>query len=443
MRINLFFAFIISTFLCSRIIDTLSFFRPQKAYWIYTIPVVFLLLSIFYKKVGFLKKAVSQVFLALSISIPYIGFVFFILLCLYNYPPEGEFETKLISEVVTEKEIDAGKRLGKLLEEFDKKLDTSEQDLIRGFEINDSNESKIVEILNKTTEDRKEILEYISKNSIALFHTFDETRKYYFSSDGITYDEDNNNLAPLVLIFKMQLLEVDMLRIEQKQDKAVNEYILLWKKVVDVYRIKNTRFIDFLCFLAISDKLGDYYYDNQKVFESYNLTEVAKLKEDVIYNLDRAFEEGITIEYNRFKTRLENTKNIWPLMDKNRVLRKLDASYYAMAEYEKDLQELVSFEAPKDPRLLKASDFLKGFIGEGVYFLEYHSFNEFPVVAMIRKNELAVYFYAMDKNNYNDVPKDYFTGEKFSVSEFSDHIEITSHTNIKLDSPKKYIIIKK
>ncbi len=41
MRLNLFLAFIVSTFLCSKVVDYASLFTPQKVYWIYIIPAVF------------------------------------------------------------------------------------------------------------------------------------------------------------------------------------------------------------------------------------------------------------------------------------------------------------------------------------------------------------------------------------------------------------------
>jgi len=76
MRLNLFLAFIVSTFLCSKVVDYASLFTPQKVYWIYIIPAVFLLLAILYKKVAFLKHKVSKIFLTVFTLIPYLLFCF-------------------------------------------------------------------------------------------------------------------------------------------------------------------------------------------------------------------------------------------------------------------------------------------------------------------------------------------------------------------------------
>lgn len=76
------------------------------------------------------------------------------------------------------------------------------------------------------------------------------------------------------------------------------------------------------------------------------------------------------------------------------------------------------------------------------HYLHHKKFAGLSANTLKRKNELSVYFYAMDKNNYQDIPLDYFTGEKFMVSDFPDRIEIDAHANSRLDSPKKYVIIK-
>ena len=79
MRLNLFFAFIVSTFLSSKIADAISFFTPKNAYWIYIVPAIFLLLTIIYKKVAFLKKIATKIFLVLFTLIPYFVFVFYVI----------------------------------------------------------------------------------------------------------------------------------------------------------------------------------------------------------------------------------------------------------------------------------------------------------------------------------------------------------------------------
>ena len=48
----------------------------------------------------------------------------------------------------------------------------------------------------------------------------------------------------------------------------------------------------------------------------------------------------------------------------------------------------------------------------------------------------------MDKNNYQNVPKDYFTGERIKILEFPDRIEIDVYTTFKLDKTQKFVIIK-
>lgn len=41
-----------------------------------------------------------------------------------------------------------------------------------------------------------------------------------------------------------------------------------------------------------------------------------------------------------------------------------------------------------------------------------------------------------------NIPKDYFTGEEFEVTDYPDRLEIISHTNARLEDPKKYVIVK-
>lgn len=134
--------------------------------------------------------------------------------------------------------------------------------------------------------------------------------------------------------------------------------------------------------------------------------------------------------------------NIWPLMDRNKQLKDLDGYYYSMTEYEKDTLNIVPFEEPIDFSSLESSALFKGYIGEVIYAINASMFNGLSANTLKRKNELSVYFYAMDKNNYENIPLDYFTGEGFKVGDFPDRIEIDVHTNSRLDSPKKYVIQK-
>lgn len=416
MRLNLFFAFIVSTFLCSKIVEAISFFIPKKAPWIYIIPAIFLLLAIVYRKIAFLKKTAMKIFLVLSTLIPYLALVFYIILCIINYPSEGSFEEKLKPEYVTEQEINAGNHLAKMLEEFDEKLAVSNQDLIRNTKIIDSNKSAIIELIKRTDNDRKEVFEFINKNSIAIPSTFDKTRKFNFLSEG----SDNSivHIRTLITIFKLELFEMERLKMEQKYDEAVNKYILAWHNLANAYRIKNTDLIGALCLVAISKDMGEYYYNNQNTFASYDLKELANLKDDIIDNLDRTYKVGFSNEYMRYKTMLENSGSIWPLMDRNKYLRRLDGYYYSSAESVRNPLDIVPYEEPVDFGAMEDPIFLKDYIGEFLYNINDGVYSGLTENAIKRKNEISVYFYAMDKNNYKNVPQDYFTGKKLRLANF-------------------------
>lgn len=363
----------------------------------------------------------------------------FIVLCIINYPPEGSFEPKLKLEAVTEQESDAGKNMDNLLKEFNSKINAKDQELISKFEVSDSNKSEIIELLNKTDSDRKEIFEFISKNSIAIYHTYDTAGQYNLLSEQDNYE---SSLSTLVSVFKLELLEIEILKADNKYDEAVDKYILLWNKLADAYKMKNAYMIDTLCFIGILKNLGDYYYNNQDIFVSYDLAGVAKLKDDIMVNIDRTYESAFANEYNIFKTKLESSRDIWPLMDKNKLLRKMDKLYYSITEYEKNPLGNYPIEEPIDLSSVRISDFFKGYTEEVIYTISAEMFSGLSSNIIGKKNELSVYFYAMDKKNYQDVPKDYFTGEKFEVTDYPDRFEINVHTNIKLESPKKYVIIK-
>lgn len=443
MRINLLIAFIVSIFLCSKAVDFASFYTPKNIYWIYIIPALFLLVAILYKKVGFLKATVSRIFIILFTIVPYLALMLYILLCIVNYPPEGTFEPKLVQEVVSEQEINAGKQLDSLLEEYYNKIDSEERELVSKFEINDSNKSKIIDLLNKTSTYRKEIFEYISQNSIAIPTTIDTTSRYYFLSE-VNSDADKYTTNFLVLpsVFKLELLEVEMLRTEQKYDEAVEKYISLWNKLDDAYRVKNTFVIDVLYLVGITKNLGEYFYNNQSFFKSYDLTAVKNLKDDIIENLDRTYRTGFANEYAAYKANLENSTDIWPLMDKNRQLRRVNEIYHAIAEYERDPLMEVEYEEPLEFSKTTVFDLLRDYTGEALYAINSSMFSGLSANTIGKKNELSIYLYAMDKNNYQNIPKDYFTGEEFEVTDYPDRLEIISHTNARLEDPKKYVIVK-
>jgi len=440
MRLNLFFAFIVSTFLCSKISDVISFFIPKKAYWIYIIPAVFLLVTIIYKKVAFLKKTATRVFLILSTLIPYFVLVFYVSLCIINYPAEIPVEAKLKAEYLTEQEIDAGNRLAKMIEEFDEKIAVSDQDLIRNSDIIDSNKSTIVELIKRTSDDRKKVLEFINRNSIAIPNTFDKSRKLNFLSK--SSDNSIVHIRTLIIIYKLELFEVERFKTEKKYDQAVNKYISTWNNLANAYKIKNTDIIGALCLGTISQDLGEYFYNNQNIFLSYDFTDVTRLKEDIINNLDRTYKVGFSNEYISYMTMLGNSKNIWPLMDKNKFLRRLDDYYYSSAESIKNPLDIVPYEESVDFGAMEDPIFLKDYIGEFLYTINEGVYSGISQNAIKQKNEISVYFYAMDKNNYQNVPRDYFTGEKIKINEFSDRIEIDVYTTFRLDKTQRFVIIK-
>lgn len=441
MRINLFIAFILSTFLCYTFINITSFIN-EKPYWLYVFPALFLLLFVVYKKVSFLKKTAIKVFIGLSTSVVYLALAFFLLTCVIAFPPEGKFEEKIKPIIVSDHEINMGNQLCMMLEDFDKKLGPDDKNVINAANDNSKfDESKVIELLNKTGEDRRKIAEFIKSNSIANpYGTYTDQE---ISSGEL--GSNRNRLQLLFSLFKMELLEVRILQAEGKYTDASEKFVSLWDKLSYFCKIKNTSLTDSLTFMAIAHSLGKYYYDNQSMFLNGDLSKVGSMRESFMNSLDQSFESAFSNEYIFYKKLSENYKNTWPFMDKNSYLRKLDGFYYAMIEgIKRPYDKSITCEEPIDTQNLKTPIYLtKNPVGEVLYSITYSMFSGLASNTTRKKNELAVYFYAMSyANNTRDVPIDYFTGEKVKTVDFPDHIEVEVKTN-RNSGTKKFIINKK
>lgn len=440
MRINLFIAFAVSSFMCTKAFIASASFADQKPYWLFIFPLIFLLSAIFYKKVGFSKNTVTKIFLALFTAIPYLAFLFFITIYLIH-PAEKDFQAKLIPVSASVQEIDSGKQLYTLLDGFIQKIDTDEKTLLSNFDTTDLKNEKITSILNKTKDDRIKIFQYINSNSIAMPNNLLEGD---LTSPAQESDNNEISLSAMVTIFKIELLEIKKLRFEGKNQEAADKYINSWHEAKEVLSLKNTKLVDSLCHVAIVKLLGEYYYDNQDFFINYDLTEVANLKDAIFDNLDKSFESAFTNEYTISKMACDKAKDAWPLYDINLVQRKLDGLYYFMIQTLKNpCDNSLTYEEPIDTSNFKSIMRPYNALGEILYSINVSMYSGLISNILKNKNALSVYFYGMDKNNYQDIPINCATGEKLIVKDFPDCIEIeAAYSKNNEISPQKFKIIK-
>ncbi|WP_010245630.1 hypothetical protein [Acetivibrio cellulolyticus] len=440
MRINLFIAFAISSFMCTKAFIASASFADQKPYWLFIFPLIFLLSAIFYKKVSFFKNTVTKIFLALFTAIPYLAFLFFITICLIH-PAEKDFQAKLTPVSASVQEIDSGKQLHTLLDGLVQKIDTDEKTLISNFDTTDLKNEKITAILSKTKDDRIKIFQYINSNSIAIPNNFSEEE---LTSSAQESADNEIILSAMVTLFKIELLEINKLRFESKNQEAVDKYINSWHEAKEVLSLKNTKLVDSLCHVAIVKLLGEYFFDNQDFFINYDLTEVANLKDDIFNNLDKSFESAFTNEYTISKISSDKAKDAWPLYDINLEQRKLDGLYYFMIQTLKNpCDNSLTYEEPIDTS--NYNFFMRPYnaIGEVLYSINVNMYSGLIGNIFKNKNALSVYFYGMDKNNYQDIPINFATGEKLIVKNFPDRIEIeAAHSKNSESSPQKFKLIK-
>lgn len=425
VRINLFIAFIVSAILCSRIIDTISLVNMNRPNWLYIFPGIFLLLFIIYKKIRFFKNIIVQIFIGLITSPVYIAFLFFLLLCLIGFPPEGRFEEKNKLDIVSECDINTGNQLCKMLKEFDTKLGLEDKDFIN-MVVNNKEKFDIYRvggILDKTAEERKKIAKFIESNNIVNPTIPYQKAKVFFGE----VDSYDNNFWLLLTVLRLELLEVQALHAENLYSEASEEYIALWYEINNALKIKNADLVDSLVFVSILGDTGEYYYNNQSMFDHYDLSMISSIKNQIIPRLDKSFETAFSNEYNAFKIAVSNSNNTWPFIDRNKYLSELDSFYYAMAESIKTpYDESIIYQEPINYKDTPEAIFLaKNPIGELLYSINFSIFSGLITNTTKRKNEIAVYLYAIDyKNNPEDIPIDYFTGQKVKVEYFSDYIEI-------------------
>ncbi|TYQ14553.1 UNVERIFIED_CONTAM: hypothetical protein Cloal_0899 [Acetivibrio alkalicellulosi] len=413
MRVNFFISFVISLLLCSKIIVAASVFE-QKLYYLFIIPLVFLLFTIFFKKISFIIRYV----LVVPVAITYLAFVIFIILSVANYP-KGDFpETNFKFVVVKEDEIDAGQYLYELLEQFDKILDESDRKMTnKNFNIN-LNKVSVVELLYKTREKRSEIFRFIKSNDICVYQDLSNVNI-------IEGENDSNKLLILVSLFNIELLEVNYYRLEGKHQEAVDKYLDIWNNIAQIVEIKGNRLIETLIYINITKTIGEYFYENQEFFSDYNLSKVTHLKESIFDGLDKSFERAFLSEFIISKKTYKKYEKAWPLFDVNKYLKKIDQFNYTLVESIKvpydSYNQLKKLEEESN---LHSVSLFHNYIGEILYYINVNMFSGLCESTVRIKNELSIYFYAMDKENYHVIPIDFVTGERIITKDFPEHIEL-------------------
>lgn len=440
MRINLFIAFAVSSFMCTKLFIALTSLSNQKPYWLFVFPLMFLISAILHKKLFFFKNTVVKIFLALFSVIPYLAFLIFIVIC-FTHPAQNDYQSKLTPVSASMEELDSGMQLYTMSEGLLQKIDADEKTLVSNFDTIDLNNEKVSTILSKTKDDRLNVFQYISSNSIAIPNSFSEKE---LTSPAQELAENEISLSAFVTIFKIELLEIEKLRFEGKNKEAVDKYIQTWHKAKDALGIKNTKLVDSLCHVAILKLLGQYYYDNQDFFIDYDLIEVASLKNTIFENLDSSFESAFTNEFTNSKSASDKAKNAWPLYDSNLQIKKLDGFYYFMIQTIKNpFDNSLTYEKPIDTSNYKFFMNPYNVMGEILYSINVSMYSSLIGSILKNKNELLVYFYGMDKNSYQDIPLNFVTGEKFIVKEYADRIEIeAAYSKNNETSPQKFEIIK-
>lgn len=441
MRINLFITFIASAIMCSKIAATITVVNMERSYWLYFFPAIFFLLFIIYKRINILKNTIVQIGIGISTSLIYIAFSAFLFLCFIGFPPHGEFEEKNKSYIVSEHEINAGNQLYKILEEFDRKLSLDEKEFIDMVTNNEGefNRAKITEILDRTVEERRKIAELVKLNNIA-----NPTHPYQRVEDSLNGRNSNNKFRVFSTLFRLELLEVQALHTEELYIKASEEYVLLWYQLNNILKIKNADLVDALVFTRILEDLGKYYYDNQSMFDNDDLSKISSIEKQIIPGLDKLYEIAFSKEYNFFKNLILRSNNTWPFIDKNKFLFEMDTFFYTMSELTKrpHNNKLIIAEEPISTKDLAELYLIKNPVGEVLYSVTYHMFSELTTSIASRKNKIAVYLYAIDyRNNPDDIPIDYFTGQKVKIEDFPDHIEIEAKMSYNTET-EKFIIQK-
>ncbi len=140
----------------------------------------------------------------------------------------------------------------------------------------------------------------------------------------------------------------------------------------------------------------------------------------------------------------DKAKETWPLYDRNLMQRKLDGLYYFMIQTLKNpCDDSLTYEEPIDTSSLKFIINPYNSVGEVLYSINVNMYSGIIENILKVKNSLSVYFYGMDKNNYQDIPINFVTGEKLIVKDYPDRIEIeAAYSKNNETSPQKFEIIK-
>lgn len=381
---------------------------------------VFLALFIFYKKISFMDRLPSKIPLLILTIMVCLTMCFFALICIINYPLEGDFEEKLIFTLATEEEYKNGEELFVLLMDFNDLFDSL------NIEVKDDDlDAYAVEFLEKTASKRKGISKFIKTNDIAVSASPRIELKYNSFTE-----QDNEEFVESVINFiNIELVEVKTLQNQGKGREAANKYMDLWRTIDAIVAIRSTNFQYAMLYSYIVAQMGDYYYNNQEELNKYNFSSISNITENILEKLDKSYENLIIADYNIVKVNKQEVTEIlkWPFFDLNRTLKKYHDYFYSMIErLNSPYDDTITYEKP----LKKVNYFTKNPTGEVQYAEEIEKFEMLLFDQIIknyinRKTEIGVYMYAINyKKNAEDIPKDYKTGGEVQIKDHGDVVEI-------------------
>lgn len=419
MRINVLIAFLASLVVGGMF---LSFGQNFTVYLVISLVLagVFLSLFIFYKKISFVNKLPAKITLLVLTIMVYLTMGFFVTIYVINYPPEGDYEEKLVFTLATDEQYKNGEELLGLLIDFN--------DLFNSLNVEveeDQLDTYAVEFLEKTADKRESISKFIKSNDIAV----STSPRIELKHDSFSELDNEQFIDGIVNFINLELVGVKNLQNQGEGREAANKYMDLWRTVDSIVSIRNTNFQYAMLYGYIVAQMGEYYYSNQEELNEYNFSRISNITENILEKLDEAYENLIIADYHIVKVNKEEVAEVlkWPFFDLNDTLRKYHNYFYAMVErLERPYDETISYEEP----LEKVNYFTKNSTGEVQYAEEIERFEMVLYDQIVknyinRKTEIGVYMYTINyKRNADNIPKDYKTGGEVQIRDYGDVIEI-------------------
>jgi len=353
-----------------------------------------------------------------------------------NFKPLKEEVVHL--KIGTKQQEENYHKINKILDSFNNQIakysgNESLHEKLNSFDYNNAN---IKKALAATKNQRNELMEFLSNNTISVPNSFENSE----SKDG-KLPEYYLHISPLNTFIKLELVDIKRMINDNNYREGINRYLSLWRVVDKLYDTKNIAAIECTALNSILNRMIDFHSSNQAQINPSDIRGLSHTMMSIDKKIDELYVTAYSKEFLYRKDALlrqDSKEYIWPLFDYKRTLNmEYDVYNYQIGEINKPFynreniyESIKSY--PELEKLIKPRNMLENNIINpiGKFFVSLsvvgNSFVDPISMKEIIKSKLKALSYILERRNEIAIPIDNLTGKKFIVKEFKDFYEIST-----------------